>query len=94
MPIAITGRIYREDFDSRIMREEVAPADPRYPPLSIITFDVKPTGNQVAYIKNIVYPNYYPAIVEKRLILGKSIYFNYDPALTPTIWENTLEYIR
>ncbi|MDD5162869.1 MAG: hypothetical protein PHD95_01535 [Candidatus ainarchaeum sp.] len=94
-PIHITGRVYREDFDSKIMEGiEVAPADPRYPPLTMITFDVKPNGNQDAYIKNEVTPSYYPAIVEKRLVVGKSIYFNYDPALTPGIWENTLEYLR
>ncbi|MDD5148785.1 MAG: hypothetical protein PHH08_04955 [Candidatus ainarchaeum sp.] len=95
MPIHITGRIYREDFDSKIMEGiEVAPADIRYPPLSMITFDIKPKGNQVAYIKNEVTPSYYPAVVEKTLVVGKSIYFNYDPALTPGIWENTLEYLR
>jgi hypothetical protein len=94
-PIHITGRIYREDYDNKIMEGiEVAPADKRYPPLTMITFDVKPKGNQAAYIKNEVTPSYYPAIVEKRLIVGKSIYFNYDPALTPGIWENTLEYLR
>jgi hypothetical protein len=62
--------------------------------LNLLTFDVKPQGNQVAYIKNAITPSYYPAIVEKRLIVGKSIYFNYDPAITPGIWENTLEYVR
>jgi len=94
-PIALTGKVYREDFDNKIMEGiEVAPADPRYPPLNIITFDVKPQGNQVAYLKNVVTPSYYPAIVEKRLVIGKSIYFNYDPSLTPGIWENTLEYLR
>lgn len=73
---------------------EVAPADPRYPPLSLITFNVKPTGEEIAYIKNVVTPSSYPAIVEKRLLIGKSIYFNYDPGFTPGIWQNTLEYLR
>ncbi|MBN1941432.1 MAG: hypothetical protein JW772_04595 [Candidatus Diapherotrites archaeon] len=95
MPIAITGRVHREDFDHKIMEGiEVAPAHPGYTPLSMITFDVKPTGNQVAYLKNEITPSYYPAIVEKRLIVGKCLYFNYDPALTPGVWENTLEYLR
>ncbi|MAG22436.1 MAG: hypothetical protein CL943_04005 [Candidatus Diapherotrites archaeon] len=94
-PIHTVGRVYRNDFDHRIMQGiEVAPADPSYPPLTLFTFDVKPTGNQVAYIKNEVTQSYYPAIVEKRLIMGKSLYFNYDPALTPGIWQNTLEYLR
>ena len=94
-PIHMVGRIFREDFDNEIMRGiEVAPADPRYPPIDLLTFDVKPTGKQVAYIKNAREPSYYPGIVEKRLIVGKSIYFNYDPAFTPGIWQNTLEYLR
>ena len=95
MPISLPAKVHREDFDHKLMEGiEIAPADPRYPPLNIITFDVKPMGNQVAYLKHVQTPSYYPAIVEKRLIIGKSIYFNYDPALTPGIWENTLEYLR
>ncbi len=94
-PIATVGKIYRLDFDNRIMEGiEVAPADPRYGPLSLITFKVKPTGNQVAYIKHIATASHFPAIVEKNLLIGKSIYFNYDPAMTPGIWQNTLEYLR
>ena len=94
-PIHIVGRLFRNDFDHKIMEGiEVAPADPRFPPLTIVTFDVKPSGNQIAYIKNEVTQSYYPAIVEKRLLIGKALYFNYDPALTPGIWQNTLEYLR
>jgi hypothetical protein len=94
-PIATTGKVHRMDFDHRIMEGiEVAPADPRYGPLSMITFDVKPTGSQVAYIKHIATASNFPAIVEKRLIIGKVVYFNYDPAMTPGIWQNTLEYLR
>ncbi len=94
-PIATTGKIYRLDFDNKMMEGiEVAPADPRYGPLNILTFDVKPNGNQVAYIKHIATASNYPGIVEKNLLIGKSIYFNYDPAITPGIWQNTLEYLR
>ena len=94
-PIATTGKIYRLKFDHQIMEGiEVAPADPRYGPLSLITFDVKPVGEQVAYIKHIATASNYPGIVEKKLIIGKVIYFNYDPSITPGIWQNTLEYLR
>jgi hypothetical protein len=94
-PIVLTGKVHRVDYDSKIMEGiEVAPADPAYGPLTIITFDVKPTGNIIAYIKNIATASYYPGIVEKRLLIGKVIYFNYDPAMTPGIWSNTLEYLR
>ena len=93
--IAITGRIFRQDYDHRIMEGiEVAPSDPRLPPLSIFSFNVKPVGNELAYIKNEVGQQYLPAIVERRGFIGKSIYFNYDPALTPGVWVNTLEYLR
>jgi len=94
-PIVLTGKVHRVDYDSKIMEGiEVAPADPAYGPLTILTFDVKATGNIVAYIKNIATAAYYPGIVEKRLLIGKVIYFNYDPAMTPGIWSNTLEYLR
>ena len=94
-PIAITGKISRLKFDHRIMEGiEVAPADPAYGPLSLITFDVKPTGDQIAYIKHIATAVNYPGILEKKLLVGKVLYFNYDPAITPGIWSNTLEYLR
>ena len=64
------------------------------PPYNLITFRVKPTGNQIAFVKHAATTSYYPAIVEKRLVVGKSVYFNYDPAITPGIWQNTLEYLR
>jgi len=93
-PIATTGKVHRMDFDHKIMEGiEVAPADPRYGPLSMITFDVKPTGSQVAYIKHIATASNFPAIVEKKFVIGKVVYFNYDPAMTPGIWQNTLEYL-
>ena len=94
-PTMVTGRIERLDPESRIMQGiETAPADPAYGPMQILAFDVKPAGEQVAYIDSTTGTQNYPAIVEKKLIAGKSIYFNYDPAMTPGIWQNTLEYLR
>jgi len=93
--IAVTGRIHRIDFDHKIMEGiEIAPADPRYLPLSMITFKIKPTGNLVSQIKREGIADNYPGIIEERLLIGKVIYFNYDPAMTPGIWQNTLEYLR
>ena len=93
--IAVSGKIHRIDFDHKIMEGiEVAPADPRYGPLSLITFNVKPTGNLVSQIKHVATASNFPGIVEKRLLIGKLLYFNYDPAVTPGIWQNTLEYLR
>jgi hypothetical protein len=93
-PIALTGKVHRAESDHAIMKGiEVAPADPRYDPLSMTTFNVNPTGNQIAYIKHVATASNYPAIVEKKFIVGKVVYFNYDPAMTPGIWQNTLEYL-
>jgi hypothetical protein len=95
VPVAVSGKIYRQDFEHAIMKGiEVAPADPNYGPLQIVTFDVKVAGSQVAYIKHAASAVNYAGIAEKKLLVGKSIYFNYDPALTPGIWQNTLEYLR
>ena len=94
-PVRVTGTIERLDSDSEIMQGiEIAPADPRYGPLNILTFDVKPLGEQIAYINSAEVTKNYPGIVEKNLLIGKMIYFNYDPAMTPGIWQNTLEYLR
>ncbi len=94
-PIIIEGKIERLEADSEIMQGiETAPADPSYGLLDIITFDVKPLGEQVAYINSEEDGKNYPGIVEKNLLIGKIIYFNYDPAITPGIWQNTLEYLR
>ncbi len=95
VPIVLPGKIHRIDYDHKIMEGiEIAPTDPAYGPLNILTFDIKPTGNLIASIKHVSVADYYPAIVEKRLLIGKVIYFNYDPAMTPGIWSNTLEYLR
>jgi len=94
-PIAVTGKVYREAQGHRIMAGiEVAPADPNYGSLTLVIFNVKPIGDKIAFIKGVTATPYYPAIVEKKQLRGKAIYFNYDPAMTPTIWSNTLEYLR
>jgi len=94
-PVLVSGTIERLDSESKIMFGiETAPADPRYGPLNILTFDVKPLGEQIAYINSAEETKNYPGIVEKKLLVGKVIYFNYDPAMTPGIWQNTLAYLR
>lgn len=94
-PIHVTGRIFRLDWKHKIMEGiEVAPAEPDMA-LFMQTFNVTPTGNQIAYIQNATTNAYYPAIVEKSWFgIGKVIYFNYDPGMTKGIFENTLEYLR
>jgi hypothetical protein len=94
-PIHVTGKIYRQDWKSKIMEGiEVAPVEPDMA-LFLQTFNVNPTGTTIAYIQSATSAAYYPAIVEKTWMgIGKVIYFNYDPGKTQGIFENTLEYLR
>lgn len=94
VPYHVMGEIFKVDEDHRIMRGiERVPADPME--LIILdTFDVTGTGKEIAYIQESGVPHTYPAIVEKNLVIGKSLYFNYNPGKTPGILEATLDYLR
>ncbi len=95
VPIALSGKVHRADFGHEIMEGiDTAPADLGFGPLQLIVFNVKVTGQEVAYIKHVTASSIYPGVVESKLLVGKLLYFNYDPALTPGIWQNTLEYLR
>ena len=94
-PIRIRGELIRLDYESPIM-EGIAkvPALPGEQPLNVEVYNVAAKGNEIAYIKDVDSTQWYPGIVERRHILGKVIYFNYDPGLTRAIFEKTLEYLR
>src|SRR3989338_6937648 len=90
----VRGKIYRQDVDHRIMKgiEEV-PADPSLGLIMLEVLNVPATGNEIAYSQDMRTPQYYTAIVEEHLIIGKSIYFNYDPGRTRGIFEATIRYL-
>ncbi|MBI4210962.1 MAG: hypothetical protein HY544_05680 [Candidatus Diapherotrites archaeon] len=93
--IVVSGRLFREDEKTPIMKGiEVFPADPLRNAY-FETFDVAVDGRELAYIQS-TGPDKksYPAIVEKNLVIGKSIYFNYNPGITRGVFESTLEYLR
>ncbi len=93
--ISVTGELWRVDFDHPIMEGiEVIPADPKMSKISFKTFEVAAVGNEIAFIQNVRKADYYTGVVEKRLLLGKCVYFNYDPALTRGVFEKTIEYLR
>lgn len=93
--VVISGKLYREDEKHRIMEGiDVYPADPLRN-ATFETFDVSVTGRELAYIQGMgLNRQTYPAIVEKQMVLGKSIYFNYNPGITRGIFESTLDYLR
>ena len=96
VPISLTGRVFRQDFSHQIMIGiEKAPIEFE-PPIFATTYAVTQTdgANQIAYIQDEINSSYYPAIVEKGFVLGKVIYFNYDPSLTRQIFTNTIKYLQ
>ena len=94
VPYHVMGEGLRDDEDHRIMRGiERAPFDPNLL-ITVDLFDVTSTGKEVAFIRESGTDRTYPAIIEKSMVIGKSIYFNYNPGKTPGILANTLEYLR
>lgn len=93
-PLVVRGKVMRLDEDHPIMEGiEIAPPEPSLL-VSFTVFDINPIGNEVAYIEDPITKKSYPAIVEKRLLIGKSIYFNYNPGKTRGILESTLRYLK
>lgn len=89
------GVILRMDEDHPIMEGiDRVPRDPSLVLPPLYPFDVSIAGNEIAVMQDEFTRQYFTAIVEKNLIVGKSIYFNYDPGKTPGIFEKTLEYLR
>lgn len=62
--------------------------------LNTETYAVTVEGTEIAYLVDARTDTYYPAIVEKPMVLGKVIYFNYDPGLSEAIFINTLKYLK
>ena len=93
-PITVVGRIRRQDTKHQIMQGiEVAPAEEDLA-MIMTTFDVDTVnGREVAYMEGQGKMTY-PAIVESRRVIGKVLYFNYDPGKTRGIFEATLEYLK
>lgn len=90
----IRGKLYREDEENKILRgfAEVPPEPNGYKDFEVL--NVNYTGNELAYIKGGQYQKPFPGIVEKKLVFGKSLYFNYDIGTTPGIMMATIDYLK
>jgi len=90
----LRGKVWREVENHPIMKgHDVAPVQEGLVYL-FESFDVSPEGQEIAYIREERgVGKTLPAIVEKKLIVGKSVYFNYNPGKTQGIFENTLKYL-
>lgn len=92
------GRLWASDTNHPIMKGiDQFPAESEEALIAFETFDVTPQGKELAYIQDEFSKKYYPGIVESKandVQLGKVIYFNYDPGLTPEILKATIEYLQ
>ncbi len=93
--LLVRGKLFRQDEDSQILKGiDIFPADPNLN-ATFEVFDVGVSGRELAYIQSSgIDKKTYPAIVEKNLVIGKSLYFNYNPGITRGIFESTLDYLR
>lgn len=93
--VPVNGKIFpgATGFKHEIMQgfTEGVPAGQ---PITFQVYNVTTTGNEIAYIQDYRTNAFYPAIVEAKTLVGKSIYFNYDPGLTPGILQETFEYLK
>ncbi|MBU2100172.1 hypothetical protein KKG83_03745 [Candidatus Micrarchaeota archaeon] len=94
--IHVPGRLFRADYKHPIMKGiDEAPREGGVYLLE--TLPVNINGRQIAWIEAYPYENQsdqYPGIVEQKLVLGKSLYFGYDPGISKGIFDATLEYLR
>lgn len=93
----VTGQMYpgAAGFRHPIMNGiEVIPAPPAPAQRFDVLGDITVNGDEIAYISATGTNKYYAGIVEAKTVLGKSIYFNYDPGTTPSVFQNTLRYLK
>jgi hypothetical protein len=95
--VDLNGRVWGQDFNHPIFNGiEVIPVMGS-PPVEISTFEVQTSegAKTIAYIKDERAPKTYFGISEKKQnSKGIVIYFNYNPGLTPVIFDNTLTYLN
>ncbi|MCR4369495.1 MAG: hypothetical protein NUV67_06340 [archaeon] len=92
----VRGVLFRADEDHPIMEGiERFPADPLFNNTTFETFDVSLSGREIAYIQSSgVDGKQYVGVAEKPLVIGKVIYFNYNPGKTRGVFESTIEYLK
>jgi len=98
--LRVNGIIYANRYNSKQGAYKIMYGIEKVPALeaagliSTETYPITVEGTELAYLVDSRSGTYYPAIVEKPLLLGKVIYFNYDPGLSEAIFINTLKYLK
>lgn len=97
--LRVNGVIHANRYNSRQGAYRIMYGIERVPALesagllSTETYPITVEGTEIAYLVDSRTGTYYPAIVEKPLLLGKVLYFNYDPGLSEAIFINALRYL-
>jgi len=93
----VVGRIYQQDFDHPIMMGIPQSPPEGEVPYTLAAYPVQADegAKTIAYLKSENTPKTYSAILEKKNFpFGTVVYFNYDPGLTPGIFQNTIKYLK
>lgn len=94
--VPIAGRIVKQEEHPIMYGIDIAPtADLEPYQTFVLPIQASDGAKTIAYFDVENTPQTYPAILEKKHFpLGKVVYFNYDPGMTPTILKNTLMYLK
>jgi len=94
-PIEMQGTLYAVMEDHPIMQGILrVPAVDTSGPIRTRTYDVQVVGKEVAYLHDPRVKNPYVGIAEQSLIMGKVIYFNFNPGISKAIFINTVKYLK
>ncbi len=96
--VSVVGRVWAQDYEHPIMNGiETAPPVGQAP-IVVRTLEIAPDAGakRVAYIQGESVSKTFDAILEKKSfpMMGTVIYFNYDPGMTPGIFNNTIFYLK
>lgn len=92
-PATVKAKIVSQKRDHAIMKGVDMFPTKTEDRLTLTTFPIERIGTELAYIEADTGETY-TAIVESKLIIGKVLYFNYDPGMTPQILKQTILYLR
>jgi hypothetical protein len=91
----LVGTLYTAREDHPIVKGIIqVPAVDTYGPIRTETFNVAADGKEIAYLEDSRTKKTYTGIVEKPLLSGKVIYFNFNPAISKQIVINTIKYLK
>jgi len=94
--VPIVARIIKQEEHPIMYGIDITPTNDLEPyQLVVSPIQASEGAKTIAYFDVENTPQTFPAIIEKKNFpLGSVVYFNYDPGMTPTIFKNTLMYLK